>query len=305
MSHVHERPLKLTLIIVIVIMFAEIIGGIVSNSLALLSDAGHMLIDALALGLSWSAIRIARRPANLNKTFGYHRAEILAALVNGSILLVLAIIIFYEAYQRFSQPPEVRAPLMLTIAVIGLVANIAGVILLRGEHKKNINIKAAFWHVLGDTISSVGVIIAGVIILLTGFEIADPIAAIVTGGIMIGGAVQIVKESVNVLLEGVPRHIVAGDVITAIRNIPGVNDIHDIHIWTITSNVHAISAHLLIDDQMVSQSASIVTSVKELLLKQFGINHTTFQLESVRCDTGIVCDLNDLDVDEEEDHAPA
>jgi len=302
MAHAHEKPLKLTLFIVVGIMVAEIIGGVVSNSLALLGDAGHMLIDALALGLSWSAIRIARRPATLSKTFGYHRAEVLAALANGAVLIVLAVIIFYEAYQRFSQPPEVRAPLMLIVAVIGLAANIAGIVLLKGGHGKSINIKAAFWHVLGDAISSLGVIIAGIVILLTGFYIADPIAAVITGGIMIWGAVQVVTEAVNLLLEGVPRHIVTGDVIAVMRSIPGVNDIHDIHIWTITSNINALSAHILIDDQMISQSAAIMASVKDCLEKQYNITHTTLQMECVDCSTGMVCNLNTLEPDEKENH---
>jgi len=302
MAHVHERPLKLTLFIVVGIMIAEIIGGILSDSLALLSDAGHMAIDALALSLSWSAIRIARRPATLGKTYGYHRAEILAALINGTMLIVLAIIIFYEAYQRFSQPPEVKAPLMLTVAVIGLIANIAGVVLLKDEHRKSINIKAAFWHVLGDAISSLGVIIAGIIILITGFYLADSIAAIITGGIMIWGAVQVVTEVVNVLLEGVPRNISAGDVIATIRSIPGVNDIHDIHIWAITSSINALSAHLLIDDQMVSRSADIVAAVKGELKKQYNINHTTLQLECVDCSTGMVCNLIEIETEEDHEH---
>ena len=302
MAHVEEKPLKLTLFIVIGIMVAEVIGGILSDSLALLSDAGHMLIDALALGLSWSAIRIAQRPATLRKTFGYHRAEVLAALINGSVLIVLAILIFYEAYQRFLEPPEVRAPLMLAVAIIGLAANAAGVVLLRKARHKSINIKAAFWHVLGDAISSVGVIIAAVVILLSGSSIADPIVAVITGGIMIWGAIQLVTESVNVLLEGVPRHIVTADVIESIRGITGVNDIHDIHIWTITTNVHALSAHLLIDDQMVSQSATIVAAVKDLLEQKYGISHTTLQLECVNCATGIVCSLTPLEMDEKEGH---
>lgn len=292
MAHVHERPLKLTLYIVVGIMVAEIVGGILSNSLALLSDAGHMLIDALALFLSFSAIRLAQKPATLNKTYGYHRAEILAALANGSVLIVLAIVIFYEAYQRILTPPEVKAPLMLIVAVIGLLANLAGVFLLKDGHQHNINIKSAFWHVLGDTISSIGVIIAGIIIWLTGFYMADAIAAIITGGIMIWGAVQVVNESINVLLEGTPRNIVTSDVIASMRKIPGVNDIHDIHIWSITSEINALSAHLLIDDQMISESTAIVAEVKEHLAKQYKITHTTLQIECQSCSSpGMVCNL--------------
>jgi len=182
-------------------MVAEVIGGIFSGSLSLLGDAGHMLVDALALGLSLFAMTVARRPATTTKTFGYHRIEILTALANGSILVLVSAYIFYEVYQRFLEPPTVRTPLMLTIAIIGLLANLCGVILLNQASRRSLNIKAAFWHIVGDTISSVGVIIAGIIILLTGWYIADTIVALVIGLIILWGAVRIVGESIDILLE--------------------------------------------------------------------------------------------------------
>ena len=204
MSHTHReekqldanatRPLKITLGLVLVIMIAEIIGGIFSNSLALLSDAGHMLTDALALGLSLFAINLARRPATSTKTFGYHRAEIMAALANGTVLVLVSVYIFYEASRRFTEEPTVKSPLMLIVAGIGLAANLIGLYLLRRGSRKSINIKAAFWHIIGDTLSSVGVIIAGVIIYFTGWNIADPILAVVIGIVILWGAVRIVKE---------------------------------------------------------------------------------------------------------------
>ena len=186
------RNLKITLAIVLVIMAAEVIGGIFSSSLALLSDAAHMLVDALALGLSLFAMTVARRPATATKTFGYHRVEILAALANGTILVLLAAYIFYEAYQRFLEPPAVKTPLMLTIAIIGLFANLGGILLLKRASRRSLNIRAAFWHIIGDTIASVGVIAAGIIILSTGYYAADAIASVVIGIIILWGAVRIV-----------------------------------------------------------------------------------------------------------------
>lgn len=289
--------LKMVLIIVVTIMVAEVIGGILSNSLALLGDAGHMLVDALALGLAMFAITIARRPATLTRTFGYHRVEIMAALANGVTLVVLALWIFYEAYQRFLDPPIIHTPLMLVIATIGLIANLTGVLLLRTASHEQLNIKVAFWHILGDTISSVGVIIAGIIISLKGWYIADPIIAIFIGGIILWGAVKIVRESADILLEAVPKDIQIDEVIGKIKSIPGVEDIHDIHIWTITSQIHALSAHLLIEDQRVSQSSEIMAAVNQYLDQHFNITHTTLQLECEKCavcPTGFICDINRL-----------
>ena len=291
LDNVIGRPLKITLCLVLIIMIAEIIGGVFSNSLALLSDAGHMLTDALALGLSLFAMNLARRPATSTKTFGYHRAEIMAALANGTVLILISIFIFYEAYRRFLEESAVKSPLMLIVAGIGLAANLTGLYLLRKGSRKSINIKAAFWHVIGDTMSSVGVIIAGVIIYFTGWYIADPILAVVIGFVILGGAVRIVKESVDILLESVPQHVEIEKVTAAVKSIPGVEDLHDIHIWTITSGIYALSAHVSITDQTVSQSCDIVTKVNEILAENFNITHTTLQLECESCPTGIICNL--------------
>jgi cobalt-zinc-cadmium efflux system protein len=286
------RRLKFTLAIVLVIMVAEVLGGIFSGSLALLGDAGHMLVDALALGLSLFAMTVARRPATATKTFGYHRVEILTALANGTILILVSGYIFYEAYQRFLEPSAVKTPLMLTIAIIGLCANLGGVILLNKASYHSLNVKAAFWHIMGDTISSVGVIIAGIIILLTGWSIADTIMALVIGVIILWGAGKIVKEAADILLEAVPKHIETAEAIETIKGISGVNDVHDIHIWTITSNIYALSAHLVIDDQMVSKSIEIVSAVRRELARRFNISHTTLQLECESCPTGLVCEID-------------
>ncbi|MFC1991371.1 cation diffusion facilitator family transporter [Chloroflexota bacterium] len=298
-GHEHGRAtsssrLKIILAIVVVIMVAEVIGGIISNSLALLGDAGHMLVDALSLGLAMFAITIAGRPATPSKTYGYHRVEIMAALANGVTLVLLALWIFYEAYQRFLEPPIVQTPLMLLVATIGLIANLIGMLLLRGVSHGNLNIKAAFWHILGDTISSVGVIAASVIIMVTGWGIVDPIIAVFIGCIILWGAVRLVRESVDILLEAVPKHILVDKVIEILRNVAGVVEVHDVHVWTITSGIHAMSAHLIIEDQSVSGSAEIVDKVNRDMSQQFNITHTTLQLECERCEscpTGTVCNV--------------
>ncbi len=290
-----SRPLKIALLIVVVIMVAEVIGGLLSNSLALLGDAGHMLVDALALGLALFAMTIARRPATPSKTYGYHRVEIMAALANGTTLVLLALWIFYEAYQRFLDPPLVQTPLMLLVATIGLIANLIGIWLLRKASHGQLNIKAAFWHIVGDTISSVGVIAAGIVISVTGWYIADPIIAVFIGVIILWGAVRIVRESTDILLEAVPRNIQVDKVIKIIKHIPGVEEVHDMHIWTITSGIHALSAHLLIEDQMVSRSAEIVATVNQDLTQHFNITHTTLQLECEKCENcpdGIICNIS-------------
>jgi cobalt-zinc-cadmium efflux system protein len=289
------RRLRFTLVIVLTVMVVEILGGVFSGSLALLGDAGHMLVDALALGLSLFAIRAAQRPATATKTFGYHRVEILAALANGTILILVSAYIFYEAYQRFLEPSTVKTPLMLTIAIIGLFANLGGVLLLNRASQRSLNVKAAFWHVLGDTISSVGVVIAAIVILLTGRYMADAIAAIVIGIIILWGAVRIVRESADILLEAVPKDVQTTQVVDSIRDIPGVNEVHDIHIWTITSNIYALSAHLVIDDQMVSKSTDIVKAVRQELARRYNISHTTLQLECEACPTGSVCEIDKHD----------
>jgi cobalt-zinc-cadmium efflux system protein len=303
MTHSHEhthvtgvatRPLIITMVIVAGVMIAEIIGGFISPSLALISDAGHMMVDALALGLSLFAVYMAKRPSTLTRTFGYHRVEIMAALANGSILVLVAAFIFFESYQRFQEPSDVQTPIMLLTACIGLLANVAGILLLRRGSHASLNIRGAFWHVLGDTISSVGVITAAIIIMVTGWEYADPVVAIVIGVIILWGAVRLVRDSVDILMESVPKHIKVEEVVDSIRHIPGVQDIHDIHVWTITSGIIALSAHLMIEDQMVSHSTEVRSQVNHMLEEKYSITHTTLQLECAKCEAcpvGVVCQL--------------
>jgi cobalt-zinc-cadmium efflux system protein len=269
----------------------ELAGGLISNSLALIGDAGHMFTDTLALGLSLFALNLAKRPASQTKTYGYYRAEILAALINGTILVLVSAYIFYEAYHRFVEPPEVRGGLMLIVAAIGLAANVVGISILRSASRGNLNVKGAFLHMWSDTVSSVGVIAAGIIILLTGRTIADPIISIIIGLLILRGAGGLVLESINILLEAVPKHLDVGQINNAIQKIKGVRDVHDVHLWAITSGMYAMSCHLLIEDQMVSNCTQIVEEVNQTLSQKFDISHSTVQLECEECENSPVCHI--------------
>jgi cobalt-zinc-cadmium efflux system protein len=287
----NQRRLLIALSITALMTAVELAGGLLSNSLALIGDAGHMFTDTLALGLSFYALNLAKRPATQTKTYGYYRAEILAALTNGVILILVSGYIFYEAYQRIVAPPEVHGGLMVIVAAVGLVANVMGISVLRFGKTRNLNVKGAFLHMLSDTLSSIGVIAAGAIILLTGRTIADPIISIVIGILILRGAGGLVSESVNILLEAVPKNLDVSQISDAIRGVKGVKDVHDMHLWAITSDIYAISCHLLIEDQMVSNCTQIVDDVNQMLGQKFGISHSTVQLECEECSSSPVCHI--------------
>ncbi|MDD5491061.1 MAG: cation diffusion facilitator family transporter [bacterium] len=288
-QQLNKRGLTAAFIITFSIMLLEIIGGLASNSLALLSDAGHMFTDTFALGLSLWAIKMAQKPPTHHKTYGYHRLEILAALANGILLALISIWIFYEAYQRFFNPPEIKSGLMLVVAIIGLIGNFIGLTILQRSSQNNLNVRGALLHMLGDTLSSVGVIIGGVFIAFTGWKMIDPIVSILINGFIIHSAFQLIFESGEVLLEAVPRGLVLQDVVAEVKKVPGVRDLHDLHIWTITSGLHALSSHILIDDQQISTGTAILQEVEEVLEHKFGITHTTLQLESEACGENLIC----------------
>jgi cobalt-zinc-cadmium efflux system protein len=288
-----ERATTLVFFITVFITLAELTGGILSNSLALLSDAGHMFTDSLALAITLLALKLSQKPATPTKTYGYLRMEILAAMINGATLIFISIYIFYEAYHRFLAPPFVNSSLMLIIAFIGLFANLLGIFLLWKISWENLNIRSAFLHIAGDALSSVGVIFAGAVILYTGWYIIDPVISVFIGIIILISALKLVSESTNILLEGVPKHIDINLLVGEVKKIPGICDFHDVHIWTITSGVYALSGHVLIDDQMISKSSEILNAVNELLHQKYGIGHTTLQFECEKC-SAAVCNLREL-----------
>lgn len=274
-----RRGLLAALVLTATILVAEVIGGWLSNSLALLADAGHMLTDALAIGLAWAAVGLATRPATRSKSFGWHRLEILAALFNGVTLVVMSLFIFREAYVRFLQPPDVATGTMLTVATIGLVANAIGLQLLSG-HGHSLNVRGAYLHILGDLLSSVGVIAGGVFMWLTGQYVVDPIISVGIGGVIVVSAVRLLKESVDVLLEATPVGIDLDEVGEAMVEINGVEGIHDLHIWSLTSGVHALSSHVEVKAENLPHADAILDRVKAVLRRRFEITHTTLQIES-------------------------
>jgi cobalt-zinc-cadmium efflux system protein len=282
-SVLRERPearrLLMAILITAAILIAEVVGGILSNSLALLSDAGHMFTDMFALGLSYFGIWAACRPASDRASFGYHRVEILTALGNGSILFLLACVIVWEAVQRMVDPPVVHAPLMLVIATIGLIANGISVGLLTG-HGCNLNLRAARWHVLGDAISSLGVIVAGGLIWLTGWLILDPLLSIGIAVIIVIGAARVLKESVDVLLEATPAGLRLADVSGTISEIRGISAVHDLHVWSITTGMIALSGHVVVESPWLGRTDELLNRIKIKLKEEFRIEHTTIQVES-------------------------
>jgi cobalt-zinc-cadmium efflux system protein len=289
----NQRRLLIALAITGLMTVVELVGGLLSNSLALLGDAGHMFTDTLALGLSVVAVSLARRPASQTRTYGFHRAEVLAALANGTILVLICGFIFYEAYQRFVEPPEVRGGLMLGVAAVGFLANLVGILILRSASRDNLNVRGAFLHMWGDTISSVGVIVGGVVILATDWTMVDPIISIFIGLLILRGALRLVLESSDILLEAVPKHLDVIQISNALKEIEGIKDVHDVHLWTITSGIYALSCHLQIEDRMVSGSSRIVDAVNQVLSQKFGIGHSTLQLECGECENSPVCRLSD------------
>jgi cobalt-zinc-cadmium efflux system protein len=281
-----SRPLLIVLVITATFAVVELLGGLISGSLALLSDSGHMFTDILALTLSLAAAIVSRREATARQTFGYLRVEILVALANGVALIFVSLFIMYEAVGRLSNPVGIDSQLMLLVAIAGLVANVFGILVLREKSKENLNVKGAFLHMIGDLLSSVGVILAAVLIFLFNWTIADPVIGIAISLIILYGAARLCKQSAYILLEFTPSHIELSDVRTSLLKVPGVVDVHDIHAWTISSGVYALSAHVRVSDQPISACSCIVKACEQVLETKYQIKHSTFQLEYGECDTG-------------------
>ncbi|XID90662.1 cation diffusion facilitator family transporter [Paenibacillaceae bacterium WGS1546] len=276
----NKKGLTIALIITSGIMVLEFAGGLITNSLALLSDAGHMLSDASALALSLVAFWFAARPASPNKTYGYYRFEILAALFNGVTLFVIAGFILWEAYRRFSEPPEVSSLPMILIALIGLGANAlsAFALMRKGDVKNNLNLRSAYLHVLGDALGSVGAVLAGILMLAFGWYVADPIISVLVSLLILKSAWGVIKHTVHILMEGTPITIDRDDVRSTLTGLEGVIDVHDLHIWTITSGLDSLSCHLLVREDADHQR--ILQSAIRLVEEKFKIRHATIQIET-------------------------
>ncbi|HUW70125.1 MAG TPA: cation diffusion facilitator family transporter [bacterium] len=267
-------------------LVAEIVGGIMTGSLALLSDAAHVFLDIFALALSYGAIRLASRAPSEKHSYGFHRMKVIAAFINGVTLVVVALEIFREAINRFGHPEPVIAGPMLIVAVIGLAANLIVALVLGHHDHDDLNTRAAFLHVLGDALSSVGVIAAGFIILATGWTWVDPAVSILIGIIIMTGAWRVLREAVHILNEGAPENASVKDVSEAMSTVDGVLEVHDAHVWTVGPGYKVLSAHVLLSDQALSQTEGIMHQLKEILAHRFGIEHTTIQFECANCGQG-------------------
>lgn len=271
-----RKRLSLVLGLVTLYMIAEAVGGLWTNSLALLADAGHMLSDAAALALTLFAMWMAQKPATPQRTYGYYRAEILAALVNGAALIAIAIVISIEAFHRLQAPPEVQGGWMMAIAVGGLIINLLGLFLLGKNTSESLNMRGAWLHLLSDTLGSLGAILAGALIWALQWHWVDPLTSVLISGLVLFSSWALLKETVAVLMEGTPGDIDVDEVHQAIRAIPGVHSVHDLHIWTITSGLIALSAHVRAEE--TSQHA-LLKDVRHVLYEQFRISHSTIQIE--------------------------
>ena len=277
--HLERKKLLLASLLTGVMMVVEVVGGLLTNSLALISDAGHMFTHLLALVISLVAIVFASRPPTEKKTFGLYRLEILAALINGVTLLLITAWIFYEAYQRFLEPKPVASLQMLVIASIGLVVNLVTAIILSGPHVRSLNTRSAFFHLLGDTVSSLGVVFGAVAIYFTGRWIIDPLLSIAICILILVWSYRLIVESIDILLEAMPRDIDFDDVMKAIRVLEGVEEVHDLHIWTLTSGMYALSAHIKVLDRSISDTGGLLKKLNFLLCQRFRIGHTAIQFE--------------------------
>lgn len=283
----NTKRLRWALALAASFMVAEVVGGLAANSLALLADAGHMLSDVAAIGLSLFALWMAARPSGAGKTFGYHRVEILAALVNGATLVALAVWVVVEAVGRLDEPPEVRGPLLLVVAIGGLVVNLIALLVLHGGRDESLNVRGAWLHVMADALGSVQAIAAGALIWAFGWYWVDPVASIVIAVLIVYSSWSLLQEAVSVLMESAPGHLDVDEVRDAILAVEGVGEVHDLHVWTITSGFVALSAHVVAQE---GRNGDLLPALRGELHDRFGIEHVTIQVEPEPCGVpGAVC----------------
>ena len=289
-----EKRFVISIVLTVLILVAEVIGGFWTGSLALLSDAAHVFMDIFALALSYLALRLSALPSDDRHTFGYHRLEVLSALFNGVSLLVIALGIFWEGYQRWQAPVIVHSVELLVIAAIGLAVNLVVALVLKGHshsgkhahEKEDLNLHSAYMHVVGDAISSVGVILAAVVIMLTGWEWADPLVSVLIGGLILFSGYRVMRSSLHILIEGVPVGMSTQGVAEVISRVPGVQEVHDLHVWSICSGNVALSVHLVLNDRGKQGTRALMAQVKQQLISEFDIEHTTIQLDEEDCQQG-------------------
>lgn len=300
-DHTHganKRILFISFIIIALFMIVEVIGGLLTNSLALLADAGHMLSDSISLLIALLAFIYGEKAASYAKTYGYKRFEILAAIFNGATLLVVSFFIFYEAYRRIFEPPEVASKGMLIVAAIGLFVNIlvAFIMMRGGDTKDNLNMRAAFLHVIGDLLGSVAAIAAALLMIFFDWTWADTAASIIVALLILVSGWRVTKASVHVLMEGTPEHIHIDEMIQMLKNIDGVVALHDLHVWSITSGKHALTCHIVVDGAMTVDDSQVLLRSIEKELEKYGIDHVTIQVETDTHPHGdsIMCQIGEL-----------
>ena len=277
----NKRPLAIVFGLTALYLMAEVVGGILTKSLALLADAGHMLTDVVGLGLALFAIRVAERPPTPERTYGYYRVEILAALSNAVVLIGVSLFILYEAYERLRNPPEVATGAMLVVAVIGLCVNLVGIRLLQGGASSSLNVKGAYFEVLSDLLTSVGVIAAAVIMWLTHWYYADPLISAGIGLFILPRTWKLLREAIGVLLEGTPPGVDLNDVRAKLGAQEGVDGVHDLHVWTLTSGMHAMSVHVVLAGDGIHDD--VLARVRRLAATELGMAHVTVQVERKGC----------------------
>ncbi len=288
-SHLREAAkqttsrLSLSLFLTLAFVVIEAGAGYFANSLALLTDAAHNLTDVIALGLSWFAIRLTAQPANAQKTYGYHRAGILVALINSTTLVLISIGIFYEAYHRFVSPPEVQSGILIGVGLVAVVINLVTALLVHRGSESDLNLRSAFVHLMGDVISTIGAVIAGVIIYFTDANWLDPLVSVLIGFLILYNAWGILRETIDILLESTPRDVDIKQMVSEITELDGVLGVHDLHVWSLTQNLRTMSAHILTADVPVSVGAEIQGRINELVYHRYNIAHATLQLECVGC----------------------
>jgi cobalt-zinc-cadmium efflux system protein len=290
-GHSHAGSLKAALIVTATFLVAEFVGALYTNSLALLADSGHMLTDVAALSLSFFAMRFASRRATPRKTYGFYRVEILAALLNGVFLVLIALYIFYEAYHRFFNPPQVKADWMLVVAIVGLFANLVSAWFLFGKHHESLNVRGAFFHVLTDAIGSVGAILASISIIVSGVQLADPLISVFVAILILWSSWVLIRDAVDILLESTPAHINIVSLREQLGHVDGVSSVHDLHVWTLTSGILAMSCHVVVDEDAFNRT-ELLGRVNDVARERFHIDHTTIQIEERNIPQELVASRN-------------
>jgi len=292
-AHTTKR-LALSLSLTAAFVVVEVLAGIFGNSLALLTDAAHNFTDVIALGLSWYALKIAAKPAHAGKTFGYHRVGILVALINSTTLILIALGIFYEAWKRFLAPPEVDSTLLIGVGALAFFINLVTAWMVKEGSDHDLNLRSAFLHLMGDVLSTLGAVIAGVIIAFTDWNWLDPLVSVLIGVFILWNAWGILRQSIHILLESAPENVNVDAMIESMLKVEGVRGIHDLHVWSLNESLRALSAHILTDDISLSEGAAIQGRLNEVLTREHNIQHATLQLECIDCNPApLFCDIGE------------